>query len=122
LFTCTFSHAPQLPFAITDIFEDHMDYLFPLCALQNHFHHSFSGEERKETTSKTNTGGWIILGWTSEKQNGVMWTGLVWLRIGTSGGLLWMCLWMFGFYKMLGSSRVAAKLAASREGRSAPQS
>jgi hypothetical protein len=33
-------------------------------------------------------GGWIILGCILERWNGVMWTGLVWLRIGTGGELL----------------------------------
>jgi hypothetical protein len=28
------------------------------------------------------------LKWILEKQNEVVWTGLIWLRIGTSGGLL----------------------------------
>jgi hypothetical protein len=41
---------------------------------------------------------------------------LICLRIGTSGGLLWIRLWAFGFHKMLGSSWVAAQLAASQEG------
>jgi hypothetical protein len=30
----------------------------------------------------------IILKWISERQDGVVWTGLIWLRIGTSGELL----------------------------------
>jgi hypothetical protein len=29
-----------------------------------------------------------ILGWILERWNGVVWTGLVWLRIGTGGELL----------------------------------
>jgi hypothetical protein len=33
-------------------------------------------------------GGWIILGWILERLDGVMWTGFVWLRIGTGGELL----------------------------------
>jgi hypothetical protein len=33
-------------------------------------------------------GGWIILRWTLEKEDVVVWTGLVWLRTGTSGKLL----------------------------------
>jgi hypothetical protein len=33
-------------------------------------------------------GGWIILGWISERWGGVMWTGLVSLRIRTGGELL----------------------------------
>jgi hypothetical protein len=32
------------------------------------------------------------------------WTGLIWLRIGTGGGLLSMGQWTFGFHKMRGSS------------------
>jgi hypothetical protein len=44
--------------------------------------------------------------------DGMVWIGLIWLRIVTSGGLLRTS----GFHKMLGSSRVAAQLAASREG------
>jgi hypothetical protein len=35
---------------------------------------------------------------------------------GPSGGLLWTWWWIFGFLKMLGSSWVAAQLAASQEG------
>jgi hypothetical protein len=29
-----------------------------------------------------------------------VWTGCIWLRIGTSGGLLWTRWWAFGFHKM----------------------
>jgi hypothetical protein len=46
----------------------------------------------------------------------MVWSGSIWLRIGTSGGLLWTRWWIFGFLKMLGSSWVAAQLAASQEG------
>jgi hypothetical protein len=41
--------------------------------------------------------------------------GSIWLRIGTGGGLMWRRWWTSGFHKMLGSSRVAAQLAASQE-------
>jgi hypothetical protein len=44
-----------------------------------------------------------------------VWTGLIWFRIETSGGLLWRRYWTFGFQKILGSSWVCAKLAASQE-------
>jgi hypothetical protein len=30
----------------------------------------------------------VILKWILEKQNGLVLSGLIWLRIGTSGGLL----------------------------------
>jgi hypothetical protein len=33
-------------------------------------------------------GGWTILKWIIERQDGMVRTGLIWLRIGTSGGLL----------------------------------
>jgi hypothetical protein len=39
----------------------------------------------------------------------MVWIGLIWLRIGTSGGLLWTQYWTFGFHKMPGSSRVDAQ-------------
>jgi hypothetical protein len=48
--------------------------------------------------------------------DGMVWTELISLRIGTSGGLLWTRQWTFGFHKILGSSWVAAQLAASQEG------
>jgi hypothetical protein len=33
-------------------------------------------------------GGWTILKWILERQDEMLWFGLIWLRIGTSGGLL----------------------------------
>jgi hypothetical protein len=33
-------------------------------------------------------GRWIILKWILERYAGVVWTGLIWLRIGTSEGFL----------------------------------
>jgi hypothetical protein len=33
-------------------------------------------------------GGWTILKWILERYDGMVWTGSIWLRIGTSGGLL----------------------------------
>jgi hypothetical protein len=45
-----------------------------------------------------------------------MWIGLIWLRIGTSGGLLWTRWWTFEFHKMLRISWMAAQLAASQKG------
>jgi hypothetical protein len=32
--------------------------------------------------------GWIILKWILERQDGVLWTGVVWLLIGAGGRLL----------------------------------
>jgi hypothetical protein len=47
-------------------------------------------ESRKERDhcEDQDVGGWIILGSILESWDGVMWTGLVWLRIGTGGELL----------------------------------
>jgi hypothetical protein len=42
-----------------------------------------------------------------------MWTGLVWLRIGTGGELLWIRYWTFGIHKMLGNYRVSKQLGIS---------
>jgi hypothetical protein len=44
----------------------------------------------------------------------VDWIRLVWLRIGTSGDILWMRWWTFGLYKMLGNYWVATQPVASR--------
>jgi hypothetical protein len=32
--------------------------------------------------------GWTILKWILERYDGLVWIGSIWLRIGTSGGLL----------------------------------
>jgi hypothetical protein len=44
----------------------------------------------------------------------VVWTGLVWPRMGSSGELFWMWKWTCGFYRMLGNYRLAIQLVASR--------
>jgi hypothetical protein len=41
----------------------------------------------------------------------MVFTGSIWLRIGTSGRLLWTRYWTFGFKKMLGSCWVGEHLA-----------
>jgi hypothetical protein len=35
-----------------------------------------------------NVGGWTILKWILERKNGMVWIRLIWLRIGTSEGIL----------------------------------
>jgi hypothetical protein len=44
--------------------------------------------EGKNHCEDQGVGEWIILGRLLERWDGVMWTGLVWLRIGTGGELL----------------------------------
>jgi hypothetical protein len=43
---------------------------------------------KPEGKEDLNVSGRIILRWILEMQDGVVWTGLIWLRIGTSGGPL----------------------------------
>jgi hypothetical protein len=45
--------------------------------------------------------------------DGVMRTGLVWLRIGTGGELVWIRYWTFGFHEMLGNYLVASRVVLS---------
>jgi hypothetical protein len=45
-------------------------------------------EGKRPLYEDQDVGGWIILGWILERWDGVMWTGLVCLRIGTGGELL----------------------------------
>jgi hypothetical protein len=46
----------------------------------------------------------------------MVWIELIELRIGTSGGLLWIWYWTLGFHEILGSSWMAAQLMTPREG------
>jgi hypothetical protein len=43
--------------------------------------------ERKKPLGRPRHG-WILLRKILERKDGVVWTELIWLRIGTSGGLL----------------------------------
>jgi hypothetical protein len=47
-------------------------------------------ESRKEGDQweDKDVGGWGILKWILERQDVMIWIGFIWLRIGTSGGLL----------------------------------
>jgi hypothetical protein len=46
-----------------------------------------SQNERDHWEDK-DVGGWTILKWILGRQDGMVWIGLIWLKIGTSGGLL----------------------------------
>jgi hypothetical protein len=45
---------------------------------------------------------------------GKVWTGFIWLRIGTVGWSLWTLKWTFGFHKTQGTSWLAERLLASQ--------
>jgi hypothetical protein len=47
-------------------------------------------------------GGRITLRWTLRRYGSMGQTGFSWLRIWSSGGLLWTRLWTFGFHKKAG--------------------
>jgi hypothetical protein len=55
---------------------------------------STNGEDERvyviggKARGKEFVGGWIILGFILQRWDGLMWSGLVWLRIGTGGELL----------------------------------
>jgi hypothetical protein len=53
-------------------------------------HIGFRWESQKERDhyEDLHVGGRIILRWILAKQDGVVWTGFIWLRIVTSEGLL----------------------------------
>jgi hypothetical protein len=45
-------------------------------------------QEERDHWENQNVGGWTIVIWILERYDGMSWIGLMWLRIGTSGGLL----------------------------------
>ena len=51
-----------------------------------------------------------------KERDGRAWTGLVWLRVGTSCRLLWTRYWTFVFHKMRWISWLAEEALASQEG------
>ena len=53
---------------------------------------------------------WILRMWAVRA-----WTGLIWLRIRTGGGQLWMWWWTFRFHKMRGISWLAENRFVSQE-------
>jgi hypothetical protein len=45
-------------------------------------------QKERDHWEDQDVGGWTISKWILERLDGMMWTGLIWLRIGTSGRLL----------------------------------
>jgi hypothetical protein len=48
----------------------------------------WESQRERDHKDDQDVGGWIILVWILERCDGVIWTRLVWLRIGTGGELL----------------------------------
>jgi hypothetical protein len=55
--------------------------------------------EGKRSQGRLGAGGRITLRWTLGRKGSMGRTGFSWLRIGSSGGLLWTRWWTFGFHK-----------------------
>jgi hypothetical protein len=53
-----------------------------------HIGYSWESQKGRDHWEDQYVGGWTILKWILERQNGMVWTGLIRLRIGTSGELL----------------------------------
>jgi hypothetical protein len=51
-----------------------------------HIGYRWEGQKETDNWEDKNAGGYMILKWVSQRYDGVMWTGFIWLRIGTSGG------------------------------------
>jgi hypothetical protein len=44
--------------------------------------------EGRRPQGRPRRGGWTILKWIIERYDGMVWTGSIWLRVETGGGLL----------------------------------
>jgi hypothetical protein len=53
-----------------------------------HIGYWWESQKDRDLWEDQDIGGWSILKWILERRDGMVWIGLIWLRIGTSGGLL----------------------------------
>jgi len=70
--------------------------------------------EERDHLHAVGVDGTIELKWNVKGENGTVWIGFVWLRIGRCGGLLWAKPWIFGFHNMRGISWLAEDQLASQ--------
>jgi hypothetical protein len=54
-----------------------------------HIGYWLESHKKRDDYEDLDVGGRRILNWILERQNGVVWTELIWLRIAFSGRLLW---------------------------------
>jgi hypothetical protein len=48
----------------------------------------WESQKERDHWENQDVDGWTIVKWILKRQDKIMWIGLIWLRIGTSGGLL----------------------------------
>jgi hypothetical protein len=53
-----------------------------------HIGYWWEGQKERDHWEDEDIGGWTILKWILERQDGMVWIGFIWLRIGTNGRLL----------------------------------
>jgi hypothetical protein len=53
-----------------------------------HIGYWWESQKKRDQWEDQDVGGWTISKWILERFNGMVWTGLIWLRIGTTGGFL----------------------------------
>jgi hypothetical protein len=53
-----------------------------------HIGYWWESQKERDHYEDQDVGGWTILKWILERYDGMIWSGSIWLRIGTSGGLL----------------------------------
>jgi hypothetical protein len=54
----------------------------------HHIGYWWESQMERDHWEDQDVGGWTILKWILERQDGMVWVRLIWLRIVTSGGLL----------------------------------
>jgi hypothetical protein len=60
---------------------------------------SLENQKARDYLEDLGVEGTTILEWNLGKQGGKVWSGLIWLKTGTSGALLWTRKRTFGLYE-----------------------